>query len=142
MRRKILAVDDDAYIVRLVKLTLERAGYEVVTALDGRDAAALVDVERPDLIICDVMMPRMSGFDLLRRLRSEPGTSSIPLIMLTARGGDTDVSDGWALGVDTYLSKPFSPEELLAFVSRLLPVAVEEPSPVSVSDASLPTTAE
>lgn len=121
--RKILAVDDDERIVRLVQINLERAGYSVRVALNAASALDLVAQDRPDLIICDVMMPGISGFALVKQLKSAPGTCDIPVIMLTARGGDTDVSDGWHVGVDAYLTKPFSPVELLAFIDRFLPPA-------------------
>jgi len=121
MKPKILAVDDQEHIVRLVQITLERVGYSVRTAPDGLQALQMVQAEPPDLIICDVMMPRMNGFEVVRRLRAEEGTKDIPIIMLTVRTGDTDVSDAWGVGVDCYLSKPFDPSELVTFVQRLLP---------------------
>jgi len=117
---RILAVDDDPHIVRLIQVSLERAGFHVRTALDGVEAMECIEAELPDLVICDVMMPRMSGFEVLRRLKSEPSTAAIPVVMLTARTGDTDVSDAWECGADLYLSKPFDPSELVAFITRML----------------------
>jgi len=117
--RKILAVDDEKHIVRLVQVNLERQGYEVVTANDGKEALQKVDDERPDLVVLDVMMPYMDGFEVLQNLRRNPSTRDIPVIMLTAKAQDADVFKGWQSGVDCYLTKPFNPMELLSFVKRI-----------------------
>jgi two-component system, OmpR family, alkaline phosphatase synthesis response regulator PhoP len=117
--RKILAVDDEKHIVRLVQVNLERQGYEVVTANDGREALEKVDAERPDLVVLDVMMPYMDGFEVLQNMRRNPSTREIPVIMLTAKAQDADVFKGWQSGVDCYLTKPFNPMELLSFVKRI-----------------------
>lgn len=119
MPRKILAVDDEKHIVRLIQVNLERHGYEVVTAYDGREALQKVDEERPDLVILDVMMPYMDGFEVLQNLKRNPGTRDIPVIMLTAKAQDADVFKGWQSGVDCYLTKPFNPMELISFVQRI-----------------------
>ncbi|HET6386589.1 MAG TPA: response regulator [Armatimonadota bacterium] len=119
MAKKILAVDDEKHIVRLVQVNLERAGYQVVTAFDGVEALEKVKGERPDMIVCDVMMPRMDGFEVLRNLKSDASTRDIPVIMLTAKAQDADVLRGWTSGVDCYLTKPFNPMELLSFVKRI-----------------------
>ena len=119
MPKKILAVDDEKHIVRLVQVNLERAGYQVATAFDGVDALEKVKSEHPDMIVCDVMMPRMDGFEVLRHLKADPGTRDIPVIMLTAKAQDADVLKGWTSGVDCYLTKPFNPMELLSFVKRI-----------------------
>ncbi len=125
MPKRILAVDDEKRIVRLVQLNLERAGYEVVTAFDGREAVDKVKEAHPDLIVCDVMMPYMDGFEVLRTIRADPETRDIPFIMLTARAQDTDIFEGWTAGVDAYLTKPFNPMELLAFVNRIFQAQLE-----------------
>jgi two-component system, OmpR family, alkaline phosphatase synthesis response regulator PhoP len=117
--RKILAVDDEKHIVRLVQVNLERQGYEVVTANDGREALQKVEEERPDLVVLDVMMPYMDGFEVLQNMRRNPATRDIPVIMLTAKAQDADVFKGWQSGVDCYLTKPFNPMELLSFVKRI-----------------------
>jgi len=117
--KKILTVDDERHIVRLVQVTLERAGYQVVVAFDGKEALKKVDSERPDLIVLDVMMPYMDGFEVLKQLKSNPATKDIPVIMLTAKAQDADVFRGWASGVDLYLTKPFNPMELLTFAKRI-----------------------
>ncbi len=119
MPRKILTVDDEKHIVRLIQVNLERHGYEVVTAFDGREALTKVDEERPDLVILDVMMPYMDGFEVLQNLKRNPGTRDIPVIMLTAKAQDADVFKGWQSGVDCYLTKPFNPMELISFVQRI-----------------------
>lgn len=119
MAKKILAVDDEKAIVRLVQVNLEREGYEVVTAYDGREALEKVASERPDLIVLDVMMPYMDGFEVLQQLKKSPETRDIPVIMLTAKAQDADVFRGWQSGVDCYLTKPFNPMELKAFVKRV-----------------------
>ncbi len=119
MPKKILAVDDEKHIVRLVQVNLERQGYEVVTANDGREALEKVESEKPDLVVLDVMMPYMDGFEVLQNLRRNPNTRDIPVIMLTAKAQDADVFKGWQSGVDCYLTKPFNPMELISFVKRI-----------------------
>jgi two-component system, OmpR family, alkaline phosphatase synthesis response regulator PhoP len=119
MPKKILAVDDERHIVRLVEVNLARAGYQVVTAFDGREALQKVEAEKPDLVVLDVMMPYMDGFEVLRNLKANPETAEIPVIMLTAKAQDADVFRGWQSGVDCYLTKPFNPMELLTFVKRI-----------------------
>ena len=119
MPKKILAVDDEKFIVRLVQVTLERQGYTVVSASDGKEALEKVDSEKPDLVVLDVMMPYMDGFEVLQTLRRNPATRDIPVIMLTAKAQDADVFRGWQSGVDCYLTKPFNPLELVSFVNRI-----------------------
>lgn len=118
-KKKILAVDDEKHIVRLIQVNLERAGYEVSTAYDGLEALRAIEENRPDLIVLDVMMPQLDGFETLKRLKANPNTAEIPVIMLTAKSQDADVFRGWQSGVDCYLTKPFNPMELLAFVKRI-----------------------
>ena len=119
MARKILTCDDEKHIVRLIQVNLERAGYEVVTAYNGAECLEAVAADKPDLIVLDVMMPEMSGFEVLEKLKANPDTKDIPVIMLTARAQDADVLRGWQSGVETYLTKPFNPMELIAFVKRI-----------------------
>ena len=126
MAKRILVVDDERHIVRLVQVNLERAGYEVVTAFDGKEAVGKVKEVMPELIVCDVMMPYMDGFEVLRTVRADPETRDIPFIMLTAKAQDADIFRGWSSGVDAYLTKPFNPMELLAFVKRIFQ-ALNEP---------------
>ena len=120
MAKTILAVDDERNIVRLVQVNLERNGYRVITAFDGREALEKIAVERPDMVISDVMMPYMDGFELLRSLKRNQSTRDIPVILLTAKAMDADVTAGWQSGADCYLTKPFNPAELVAFVKRIL----------------------
>jgi two-component system, OmpR family, alkaline phosphatase synthesis response regulator PhoP len=120
MPSKILAVDDEKHIVRLVQINLQKAGYEVATASTGREALERVAEFHPDLIVMDVMMPEMDGFEALKKLKESPETREIPVIMLTAKAQDADVFRGWQSGADLYLTKPFNPAELLTFVKRLL----------------------
>jgi two-component system alkaline phosphatase synthesis response regulator PhoP/two-component system response regulator VicR len=119
MPKRILAVDDERHIVRLVQVNLEKAGYEVVTAFDGKEALEKVASENPDLVVLDVMMPYMDGFEVLQTLRKNPSTRDLPVIMLTAKAQDADVFRGWQSGVDCYLTKPFNPMELISFVKRI-----------------------
>jgi two-component system alkaline phosphatase synthesis response regulator PhoP/two-component system response regulator VicR len=127
-KRKILVVDDQKHIVRLVQVTLERAGYEVVCAYDGLEALEQVAKERPEMVVLDVMMPRMDGFEVLQRLQADPSLQTIPVIMLTAKAQDADIFKGWSQGVSSYLVKPFNPRELLTFVQRIFQSMDEPPS--------------
>lgn len=120
MAKKILTVDDERGIVRLVQVNLERRGYQVVTAFDGREGLDKVYSEQPDLVILDVMMPYMDGFEVLHQLQKDVRTRNIPVVMLTAKAGDADVFQGWKSGVSCYLTKPFNPAELLSIVRRIL----------------------
>lgn len=124
--KKILVVDDEKHIVRLVQVNLERRGYQVITAYDGLECLEKVKKEKPDLIILDVMMPRLDGFETLKRLKADPETRDIPVVMLTARAQDKDVLTGYTLGTDLYLTKPFSPIELLTMVQRIFQSQEEE----------------
>ena len=119
-QKRILAVDDEPGIARLIKVNLERAGYRVETAGDGAEAFDLIQENKYDLIISDVMMPKMDGMELLQKIRTTPSLAHLPVIMLTAKSQDADVTQGYAAGTDMYLTKPFSPPELLTWVSRVL----------------------
>lgn len=116
----VLVVDDDPDILDLVRYRLERSGYAVATASDGLEAVRLAGELRPALAVLDVMMPSLNGFEVTRRLRAEPETSRIPVILLTARAQEEDVQEGFASGADDYLRKPFSPRELSARVQAIL----------------------
>jgi two-component system alkaline phosphatase synthesis response regulator PhoP/two-component system response regulator VicR len=119
MAKKILVVDDERHIVRLVEVNLTRAGYDVVSAYDGVEALEKVEEDMPDMIVLDVMMPRMDGFEVLKNLQADPKYKDIPVIMLTAKAQDADIFKGWQSGVSSYLTKPFNPKELLVFVQRI-----------------------
>ena len=117
--KTILVVDDERHIVRLVQVNLERVGYSVITAFDGVECLEKVKAEAPDLIVLDVMMPRMDGFETLKKLRSDESTKDLPVVMLTARAQDKDVLTGYTHGVDLYLTKPFGPLELITMIDRI-----------------------
>jgi DNA-binding response OmpR family regulator len=119
-RPVILAADDDDDILQLVAFRLERSGYTVLQAHDGEEALALAREHKPDLAVLDVMMPKLDGYELTRRLRADEGTRDMPIIMLTARAQDSDVEEGFEAGADDYLRKPFSPQELRARVHSIL----------------------
>lgn len=123
--KTVLIVDDDSDICELITWKLGQAGYRTLVAADGEAglaAAATADDEGhlPDLILIDWMMPKMSGLDLCRALRDDPVTAHIPLILLTANAGETDVARGFAAGVDDYIAKPFSPREMLGRIQAVL----------------------
>lgn len=133
---KILAVDDDLELLRLIAFALRQAGYLVLEAQDGPSALALFERERPDLVILDVNLPRLNGFEVLKKIRAASGT--IPVMMLTVRTAEEDQVRGLDLGADDYLGKPFSPRTLLARVRALLRrVGVERPAPLTSGDLVL-----
>ncbi|SHM07277.1 two-component system, OmpR family, alkaline phosphatase synthesis response regulator PhoP [Caldanaerovirga acetigignens] len=117
---KILVVDDEPFIVELVKFNLESAGYEVITASDGHEALKLIEKEHPDLIILDIMLPGIDGMEICRALRFKMQTKDIPVILLTAKTGEIDKVLGLEMGADDYITKPFSPRELVARVKAVL----------------------
>lgn len=114
---KILVVDDEPHLVKLVRSNLEAQHFKVASALDGVSGLAMVEKEGPDLVILDIMLPGMDGFDVLQKIRE---FSSVPVIMLTAKDQDVDVVKGLQLGADDYVKKPFSVHELLARVEAVL----------------------
>ena len=116
----ILAVDDEVHILELISFNLKAAGYHVVTALTGEEALKRCEVERPSLVLLDVMLPGIDGLEVCRRLKGDRMTSNIPIIMLTARGDEVDKILGLELGADDYITKPFSVRELAARVKSLL----------------------
>jgi DNA-binding response OmpR family regulator len=119
-RKKVLIVDDEKDIVDLVAYNLGRNGYDTLTASDGNDALDSASKNSPDLIILDLMLPGIDGMEVARRLKSDAKTASIPIVMLTAKGEETDVVVGLTLGADDYVTKPFSMKVLLARVSSVL----------------------
>jgi len=120
MNPTILVVDDEPDAVELVAYNLKQAGYNVVTAKDGAEALEKVRSEQPGLIVLDVMLPEMDGFALCRVFKNAPVTAGIPIIMLTAKAAEIDRVLGLELGADDYLTKPFSPRELVLRVKKLL----------------------
>lgn len=119
MPLKVLVCDDERHIVRLIQVNLERQGYNVVTAFDGKEGLEKIRAEKPNLVVLDVMMPYMDGFEVLKTIRREPETENLPVIMLTAKAQDKDVFEGYHYGADMYLTKPFNPMELVTFVKRI-----------------------
>ena len=117
MTKKILVVDDERRIVEILQAYLERDGYRVIAAYDGRSALELARSDSPDLIILDLMLPEVSGWDVCRELRRE---SDVPVIMLTARDDTTDKIIGLELGADDYVTKPFDPKEIISRVRAVL----------------------
>lgn len=116
----IVVADDDADILDLVSLTLERAGHVVHRARDGEEALELVRSERPDVAVLDVAMPKLDGVELTRRLRSDPDTSAVRIVLLTARVQERDTDAGIAAGAHEYIRKPFSPQDLQERIAALL----------------------
>jgi DNA-binding response OmpR family regulator len=116
----VLVADDEQDILRLVRFGLERDGYRVVIATDGAQALERALASPPAVCVLDVMMPKLSGLEVLARLREEPSTASVRVILLTARGREADVDRGFALGADDYVTKPFSPQELRRRVRAVL----------------------
>jgi DNA-binding response OmpR family regulator len=124
-RKKILLVDDSNTILMMEKFILKNDPYDVVTASNGEEAVQKAGEERPDLILLDVMMPKMGGFDVCRHIRSNPRTESIPIIMVTTRGEAENVETGWVSGCNDYVTKPINAIELLAKIRNLLGMPLE-----------------
>jgi len=118
--KKILIVDDELFVRQLVKVKLEIIGFRVIEGMNGEEAIEKAVQEQPDLILLDVMMPKMNGFETCRRLKEHIATSHIPIVMLTARGEQMDKDKGESLGVVEYMTKPFSPQKLAERVQALL----------------------
>jgi DNA-binding response OmpR family regulator len=120
MTKKILIVDDEPNIVMSLEFLMKKAGFEVAVAVDGEDALAQVARLNPDLVLLDVMMPKKSGYEVCEALRADPARSGMKIVMLTAKGRDTEVAKGMALGADAYVTKPFSTKDLVVQVTELL----------------------
>ena len=123
----ILVADDDPLIIRLLEHRLRHRGYDVISAPDGETALDLAIREKPDLILLDGMMPGLDGFEVLRRLKENPETMQIPVVMLTARNQEGDIVDGLTSGAADYMVKPFIPEELIARIQRIVGDGTQEP---------------
>jgi two-component system, OmpR family, alkaline phosphatase synthesis response regulator PhoP len=118
--RKVLIAEDEPNIVASLEFILRQSNYEVRVARDGEEALRLVESFAPDLALIDIMMPRMSGFEVCRRIRGNPAWRDMKVMMLSAKGRDGDVGEGLGLGADAYVTKPFSTKALLARVHELL----------------------
>jgi DNA-binding response OmpR family regulator len=119
--RTVLLVDDDPVILRLLEVNFEMEGFSVLTATNGHHGFETAKALRPHIIISDVMMPNLSGLDLLRKLRADEATSEIPVILLSAKAQAADVKAGIDAGADDYITKPFEPIDLVDRVIKLLP---------------------
>jgi len=117
---KILVVDDEIYIVHILDFSLGMEGYEVLTALDGEQAVEKARAERPDLIVLDIMMPKLDGYETCKILKAGDDTKNIPVILLSAKGRNVDQKIGFEVGADDYITKPFSPRKLVERINALL----------------------
>ncbi len=120
MKQKILVVDDEPDAVELIEFNLKQAGYEVVSAADGAEAVKKARAVLPNLVILDIMLPEIDGFEVCKLLRRDPATAGIPILMLTAKAAEIDRVLGLELGGDDYVTKPFSPRELILRVKKIL----------------------
>lgn len=122
----VLIVDDEPNILLSLEFLIQQAGLEVATAADGEQALELIQQQTPDLILLDISLPGMSGFDLLEQLRRSPDTRSLPVVMLTAHGREMEKEKGMALGADDYITKPFSTHALMERVRALLAIRSQD----------------
>ncbi len=120
MSKRILIVDDEPNIVISLEFLMKREGFEVEIAADGEVALQALAEKIPDLVVLDVMLPKMNGFDVCQQIRADPRWQGIKILMLTARGRDTEVAKGLRLGADVYVTKPFSTKDLVAQIKGLL----------------------
>ena len=120
MAYKILVVDDEPTIVRLMEFILARQGHEMLVAVNGEEALEKIRAHAPDLVLLDIMMPRIDGYEVARTVRADPATAALPIIMLSAKAQEEDIRKGVEIGVDEYITKPFSPEHLVHVVAGYL----------------------
>jgi two-component system alkaline phosphatase synthesis response regulator PhoP len=120
MAKKIIVVDDEPYIARVIKFKLEQEGYNVISANDGQTGLQRIREEKPDLVLLDVMMPGLSGYDVCQQLKKDPALSGIPVVILTAKGQERDREQGLNMGASDYITKPFSPNRLLELVRNMI----------------------
>ncbi len=120
MSKRVLIADDEPNIVMSLEFLMQRAGYEVQVAADGEDALRMATDHHPDLMLLDVMLPKMSGYEVCQKVRADPDCEAVKIIMLTAKGRDTEVAKGLAIGADAYVTKPFSTKDLLTQVRQIL----------------------
>jgi two-component system alkaline phosphatase synthesis response regulator PhoP len=125
---RILVVDDEIYIVHILDFSLGMEGYEVLTALDGEQALERVRNDKPDLIVLDIMMPKLDGYEVCRTIKADPETRNIPVILLSAKGRNVDQKMGFDVGADDYITKPFSPRKLVERINSLLGQTIPERS--------------
>jgi DNA-binding response OmpR family regulator len=123
MNKRILVVDDETYILNILDFSLGGEGFEVLTANNGEEALTMAVDQHPDLIVLDVMMPKIDGFEVCRALKAKADTKDIPIILLTAKDRDNDRQRGQEVGVDRYMTKPFSPQKLIEAIHEMLGVS-------------------
>jgi DNA-binding response OmpR family regulator len=116
---RILVADDDPDLLELLRLNLEAEGHAVMVACDGTEALEIAIQTRPDLLVLDVMMPGLDGLEVTRKLRERPETAGLPIVLLTARGSNPEILEGWQSGADYYITKPFELEHLLYFIELM-----------------------
>ncbi|MEN3316084.1 MAG: hypothetical protein V7605_2318 [Acidimicrobiaceae bacterium] len=119
-RTRVLVIDDDPVILELLRINFEIEGFEVISACDGQEGLRRAGVDHPDVILSDIMMPRLDGLQLLARLRGDPATADVPVVLLSAKAQLAEVDRGMALGADDYVTKPFDPLELLDRVNAAM----------------------
>jgi CheY-like chemotaxis protein len=117
---RILVVDDEPTLVRLMEFILAKQGHDMLAATNGEEALEMIRSEKPDLVVLDIMMPRIDGYEVARIMRADEVMCDIPIIMLSAKAQDHDIQKGLAVGVDEYITKPFAPEQLVAVVNEYL----------------------
>jgi two-component system alkaline phosphatase synthesis response regulator PhoP len=120
MAHTILVVDDEPALLRLMAFVLQKQGYEMVTATNGEEALEIVAERHPDLVVLDIMMPRRDGYQVAEEMRATPALADIPIVMLSAKAQEEDIERGIEAGVNTYVTKPFAPEQLTRIVAALL----------------------
>ena len=120
MSKRILIVDDEPNIVVSLEFLMQRQGFDVAVAVDGDAALKAIAENKPELVLLDIMLPKKNGFEVCQTIRANPDWQSVKIIMLTAKGRDTEVAKGTALGADAYMTKPFSTKELIAQVRQML----------------------
>src|SRR4030042_660288 len=120
MNSRILVVEDDPGALRLISYTLQAEGYEVITATNGLQGLRKAQNDKPDLVVLDVMLPGIDGFEICHRLRADPGTARLPIMMLSAKARETDKTTGLNVGADDYLTKPADPSDIVSHIKALL----------------------
>lgn len=120
MTKRVLIVDDEPNIVLSLEFLMEQSGYAVAVARDGEEALAQIASVRPDLVLLDIMLPKMNGYEVCQKIRANPDWAGVRVLMLSAKGREVEVSKGLALGADGYVTKPFSTRDLIDQVQRLL----------------------
>ncbi|MCU0606490.1 MAG: response regulator [Candidatus Edwardsbacteria bacterium] len=120
MPKKIMVVDDEPYIARVIKFKLEQEGYIVISANDGVTGLAKIREEKPDMVLLDVMMPGMTGYEVCQKIKNDAELAGIPVVILTAKGQERDREQGFSMGASDYITKPFSPNRLLELVRSIV----------------------